>query len=464
MVIQSEPTIAAIATPPGLGGIGIIRISGPSALTILRKIFIPKKQTTEFTSHHLFYGWIKSPDTGQLLDEVLAVYMRAPHTYTRDDVVEIQAHGSFTALQQILTLTQDAGARLAEPGEFTKNAFLNGRLDLTQAEAVIELLQAKTAKGVRAAVNQLQGGLHSEIQEIIAMLLQIKALIEVAIDFPDDEIELLDADKLHSEMRQVVDTLQNLISAADHGRILREGLVAVIIGRPNVGKSSLLNTLLRVDRAIVTPVPGTTRDTIEEHLDIKGLPVKIIDTAGIREAAGEEIENIGIMRSRAKLAEADLVILLLDSSMPLQKEDYRLVTDTKDKPRVLAANKEDIGRPDFVNECKEAFPDQKINMISAKNNTGIKPLKEAIFTKATGQKSTGWAPEHAALPNIRHRAALVKARNAGQDFITNLSGGVSPDLLAIDMQTILDNLGDIVGYTTTEDVLDKIFGQFCLGK
>lgn len=463
MAIHLEPTIAAIATPPGVGGIGIIRISGPNALAILKKIFIPKNKSVVFTSHRLLYGWIKSPVTNQFLDEVLAVYMRAPHTYTRDDVVEIQAHGSFVALQQILTVVQDAGARLAEPGEFTKNAFLNGRLDLTQAEAVIELLQAKTGKGLRAAVNQLQGGLHGEVQGIIDTLLKIKAVIEVAIDFPDDEIELLNADVLREQMQQVADALNNLILAADHGRILKEGFSAVIIGRPNVGKSSLLNTLLREDRAIVTPIPGTTRDTIEECLDINGLPVKIIDTAGIRDTEGEEIEDIGIKRSKSKLAEADLVLLLLDSSMPLQKDDFKLIADSKDKMLVLVANKADIGRADFTDECGEAFPETKVTVISAKNGTGITQLKEAIFTTVTGQ-GTDWAPEHAALPNLRHRASLVKAHSAAQCFINSLTTGISPDLLAIDLQAALDNLGDIIGYTTTEDVLDQIFGQFCIGK
>jgi tRNA modification GTPase len=352
---------------------------------------------------------------------------------------------------------------LAEPGEFTKNAFLNGRLDLTQAEAVIELLQAKTGKGLRAAVNQLQGGLHTEIQGIIDTLLGIKALIEVAIDFPDDEVEILDTTQLSDKMGSVVSTLKDLILASDRGKIVKEGFSAVIVGRPNVGKSSLLNTLLQEDRAIVTPIPGTTRDTIEEYLDIKGLPVKIIDTAGIRNTQEEEIENIGIMRSKAKLEEADLVILVLDSSMPLQIEDHQLVSDTKDKPLVLVANKEDICRQEFIKECTDAFPGNELTVISAKNNTGIKQLEEAIFTKATGQ-STDWAPEHAALPNLRHRASLAKACEAGQDFIDCLAETIAPDLLAIDLQSTLDNLGDIVGHTTTEDVLDQIFGQFCIGK
>ncbi len=463
MANNPEPTIAAIATPPGLGGIGIIRLSGSNALAILKKIFIPKNPPASFTSHRLFYGWIKDPETKELLDEVLVVYMQAPHTYTRDDVVEIHAHGSFVALQQILALVQRSGANLADPGEFTKRAFLNGRLDLTQAEAVIELLQAKTGKGLRAAVNQLKGGLQEEIQEIIAKLLQIKAIIEVAIDFPDDEIDILDAGSLREQMNQIITTLKDLILAADHGRILKDGFSAVIIGRPNVGKSSLLNTLLCEDRAIVTPIPGTTRDTIEEYLDIHGLPVKIIDTAGIRDTQGEEIENIGIMRSKAKLKEADLAILLLDSSMPLQKEDLQLFAEIHDKPLVLVANKADISRQDFDLEYSKAFPDCEVTIISAKKNTGIKQLEDAIFTKATGQ-NTDWAPEHAALPNLRHRASLIKALDTGRCFIASLQETVSPDLLAIDLQSTLDHLGDIVGYTTTEDVLDQIFGQFCIGK
>jgi len=458
-----EATIAAIATPPGLGGIGIIRISGPQALTILKQIFVPKNQQASFISHRLYYGWIKKSAADQLVDEVLAVYMRAPYTYTREDVVEIHAHGSFAALRQILDLVQNAGARLAEPGEFTKTAFLNGRLDLTQAEAVIELLQAKTSEGLQTAVNQLQGGLHHQVQKLCDALLEIKALVEVAIDFPDEEFEVLQPEVLRDKMGRVINVLENLISAADHGKIFKEGLSAVIIGRPNVGKSSLLNALLKEDRAIVTPIPGTTRDTIEEYLDIKGMPVRIIDTAGIRDAKGEEVEEIGIMRSKTKLHEADLVILLLDSSMPLQEEDAQLFCAAHEKALLLVANKTDIRRQDFMAECRQAFPGAEITAVSAINGSGIDRLEDAIFTKVTGRNTT-WDPGYATIPNIRHRAALVKAVEAGRSFTGGLTTDLSPDLLAIDLQTALDYLGDIVGYTTNDDVLDKIFGEFCLGK
>ncbi len=466
MTTPCEPTIAAIATPPGLGGIGIIRISGPKSLSILKTIFTPKHQPSpsDFVSHRLYYGWIKNSATDQLIDEVLAVYMQAPHTYTRDDVVEIHAHGSFIALQQIMSMVQGAGANLAEPGEFTKKAFLNGRLDLTQAEAVIELLRAKTGDGLQAAVNQLQGGLHSKIQQISNNLLKIKALLEVAIDFPDEDVELLQTEDLNRTMAQVTSDLKNLILAAEHGKIIKEGFAAVIIGRPNVGKSSLLNALLCEDRAIVTAIPGTTRDTIEEYIDIKGMPVRIIDTAGIRDTEGEEIEEIGIKRSKAKLHEADLVILLLDSSMPLQEEDHKLFASAKTKPLVLVANKADIVKDDFTAICNKAFPNIEITTISAKNGTGIKELEEAIYSRATGHDSIGWDPGHTALPNFRHRASLVKTLNGCQTFITGLTGDLAPDLLAIDLQTALDNLGDIVGHSTTEDVLDQIFGEFCIGK
>ncbi len=462
MSLKLDSTIAAIATPPGLGGIGIIRISGPAALTILKKIFIPKVPSCSFISHRLYYGWIKEPKTDRCLDEVLAVYMRAPHTYTRDEVTEIHAHGSFAALQQIMAQVIKSGARLAEPGEFTKNAFLNGRLDLTQAEAVIDLLRAKTSQGLSAAVQQLRGGIKEEIKKITELLTTMKAMVEVAIDFPDEEAEILDSATLKGQIEPALKRLENLISAADHGKIMKDGVSAVIIGRPNVGKSSLLNALLREDRAIVTSVPGTTRDTVEEYLDILGLPVHIIDTAGIRQAKGE-VEEIGIQRSMAKLAEADLVIMLLDASNPPHTDDEQLFAEAAGKPLIIVVNKIDLKQPDIVREHYAKFPDTAIVAISAKTGDCLPQLEALIYKTITGHGYSA-EPRHSAVPNLRHQAAMAKALKAGRSFLQGLNNELAPDLMAIDLQTALDYLGEIVGYTTTEDILDKIFGDFCLGK
>ena len=459
----SEPTIAAIATPPGPGGIGIVRISGPDAKLILSRLFTPKRPTPHPLSHHLSFGWIKRPSSGQILDEVMAVFMAAPHTYTRENVAEIHCHGNFLILHEILVLAQEAGARLADPGEFTKRAFLNGRLDLTRAEAVLEVLKARTVEGLRLAVNQLQGGLHRQIQEVVDALIRLKAIIEVAIDFPDDDIEIIDADLFRLTVNSTITpTLAELISAADNGKIFRDGIAVVIIGRPNVGKSSLLNTLLREERAIVTAEAGTTRDTIEEQITVRGIPVRIIDTAGIRDSQ-DVVEEIGIQRSREKMALADVVLLLIDAAQPVLQEDLDLLAGVDRKRLLVVANKSDLCSPQTITALRGRFPGHAVVAISAKHGTGIHELEEALFAQVTGQAS-GWDPGYSTVPNARHRAAMSKAQAACLDLLACLDQGLSPDLLAIELQTVLDHLGEIVGFTTSEEVLDKIFGEFCIGK
>jgi tRNA modification GTPase len=462
---SGEPTIVAIATSPGPGGIGIIRLSGPKALTIHNKLFVPAKPpaNSQFSSHRLYYGWIRDPISGQKIDEVLAVYMRGPHTYTRDDVVEFHCHGNFLILQKILSLSQEAGARLAEPGEFTKLAFLSGRIDLTQAEAVLEVITAKTSEGLHLALGQLEGGLHQEIQAVCDLLISIKAIIEVAIDFPDDDIDIVQPETIKQQINlEVIPNLENLISSADNGRIYQDGVSVVIVGRPNVGKSSLLNSLLREDRAIVTATPGTTRDTIEEYLNIKGMPVRIIDTAGIRDST-EMVEEIGIQRTRAKLAEADLALLLVDSASPITKDDLLLLDSIKEKPFIIVANKSDMCDPTAPPDLEKHFAGQVIVKTAAINGDGIQQLEAAVFSMVTSHFS-GWDPGHTVAPNVRQQAAISNALTACNDLVNGLTQKLTPDLLAIELQTALDHLGAIVGYTTTEDVLDKIFGDFCLGK
>ncbi len=455
-----EPTIAAIATPPGPGGIGIIRISGPESKSILTKLFKPRTKLKQLSSHKLYYGWIVPQENSPPLDEVLAVYMKAPSTYTREDVVEIHCHGSFIILKEILSHIFLAGARPAEQGEFTKRAFLNGRIDLTQAEAVIELLNAKTKEGLDIAVNQLRGNLHSEIEEVRDILVGIKAILEVAIDFPEDDVDIIDPDKRKAEIREkVMPVLQQLILNSDRGQIFREGISIVIIGKPNVGKSSLLNALLKKDRAIVTEIPGTTRDTIEEYLNIHGIPIKIVDTAGIRDAEGA-VEKIGIQRSKEKLEEADLVLLVLDSSSPLQQEDYDLHQSIGEKQILIVANKNDISKKESFSVN---FPHTPTIPLSAKTTEGIKDLEDAIFEQVTDDMSD-WDPGCSSAPNIRHKSSLEKTLLACSRIMRGLEENIPADLLAIELQSSLDSLGDIVGYTTTEDVLDKIFAEFCIGK
>ena len=468
---STEETIAAIATPPGPGGIGIIRISGPLALPIFQKLFLPHHKTKlqDYESHHMYYGWIIDPANSSPIDEVLAVFMQAPHTYTREDVVEIQCHGSYPVLQEILNIICTFGGRLAEPGEFTKRAFLNGRLDLTQAEAVLELIEARTDLGRSMAIGQLQGRLHEKVSAIRERLLTMRAIIEVAIDFPEDETDILDSAALHEQLRaEVQEPLAVLIARADEGKIFREGISAVILGRPNVGKSSLLNTLLEEERALVTPVPGTTRDTIEEFINIRGMPVRIIDTAGIRHTR-ETVEEMGIQRAQAKLADADLVLFILDATEPVTEEDqdlYNSIKQNSKKQKVLfILNKIDIAPGTSPEQYKTLLGDEELVAVSAKLHTNITKLEDKIFSLITGNpKGTGWDPGAAVVPNVRHKDALKKALDACRRAEQGLNVNISPDLLAIDIQSALDHLGDIVGETTTEDVLDMIFERFCLGK
>jgi tRNA modification GTPase len=467
---EETATIAAIATPPGRGGIGIIRISGPQAMNILQRLFVPfGKPTSEtsFRNRHMYYGWIADGERDLPIDEVLAVYMRGPQTYTTEDVVEIQCHGSYLVLQEILTQIFAAGARPAGPGEFTKRAFLNGRIDLTQAEAVIDLIEARTREGLVLAATQMQGRLHQQIVEIRNVLISLRAVLEVAIDFPEEDQDIIDSAVMLKQLQdEAVLPLEKMIATADQGKIYREGISAVILGRPNVGKSSLLNCLLKEERALVTPVPGTTRDTIEEFINIKGMPVCIIDTAGIRPTE-EIIEGMGIQRAKNKMATADLVLLIFDASEPLNSEDYQLYTSCrKENPSglfLLVANKCDLPEQKNFSRDIKTLADEPLIRISAKKQIGIELLFDTIFNIMT-KDGKGLEPGAAAVPNLRHKEALAKTLVACQRVGTGLQDGLPPDLLAIELQTALDHLGEVVGATTSEDVLDMIFDRFCIGK
>lgn len=460
-VPQKTDTIAAIATPPGTGGIGIIRISGSKALPILRRLFHPHGNHRRFQSHKLYYGTVQTL-SGRVLDEVLAVYMRSPATYTREDVVEIHSHGSWLVLRSLLSEVFTAGARPAEPGEFTKRAFLAGRIDLTKAEAVIDLLQAKTDSGVRLAVQQLQGELLSQFEAIRDGLIGILAVVEVAIDFPDDDVEILDGRQLTAQLKQeVIAPIERLLKLADQGRVIREGVSVVIAGRPNVGKSSLLNGLLQEERALVTSVPGTTRDTIEEMISIHGVPVHLVDTAGIR-AHDDLVEELGIERARRKLAEADLVLFLVDASAGLTDQDLALYETIRDRKHLVVLNKMDLVDDYQLSQLCEKFSPHVPVCISARRRDGLDAMLESIYREVTGDESLQEHP--ACAPNVRHKAILTTVYSACKRLHDALQVQAPADLLAIELQTALESLSDIVGLTTPEDVLDRIFSEFCIGK
>ncbi|WP_028318700.1 tRNA uridine-5-carboxymethylaminomethyl(34) synthesis GTPase MnmE [Desulfobulbus elongatus] len=454
-------TIAAIATAPGTGGIGIIRISGPDALALLRAVFVPRTLRSHFTSHTLYYGTIVDRQ-GRMLDEALAVYMLAPHTYTREDVVELHCHGSYLVLQAILRTVIAWGCRLAEPGEFTKRAFLAGRIDLTRAEAVIDLLQAQTEAGARLAANQLQGQLFDRLEAVRQRLIGFLALLEVAIDFPDDDVEIFDTTLAATQLQTgVIAPLEQLIALAEQGRIVREGVKVVIAGRPNVGKSSLLNALLREERALVTPVPGTTRDTVEERIDIHGIPVHLVDTAGIRRHE-DAVEALGIERARRKLAEADLVLFVVDASAGMEPRDRELYETVREKRHLVVLNKCDLVAAGQVQALAGTFAGATVVTISARQGEGIEALQEAVYQILIA--GSGFTDQIDCAPNTRHRAVLVRSVEACQRFGRAMATGAPVDLLAVEVQTALDELGDITGLTTPDEVLDAVFSQFCIGK
>lgn len=462
-ITQEFDTIAAISTPPGEGAISIVRLSGEQAISIADAVFQSgKKKLIDVSSHTIHYGHIFDPEKYQMMDEVMVSIMRKPKTFTREDIVEINCHGGIVVVNQILQLVLRQGARLAEPGEFTKRAFLNGRVDLSQAEAVMDLIRAKTDKAMNLAINQLDGNLSRLIRQLRQEILETLAQVEVNIDYPEyDDVEELTTRLLLEKANQVQKQIQALLQTAQQGKILREGLSTAIIGRPNVGKSSLLNHLLQEEKAIVTDIAGTTRDVIEEYVNVRGVPLKLVDTAGIRETE-DIVEKIGVERSRKALSEADLILLVLNQSESLTTEDKQLLDITSGNKRIILLNKTDlpsrINQEDLVPylENEPALP------ISVLTSEGLDQLEQAIadlfFGGNTGDKDASY------LSNTRHIALLEKAEHSLAEVIQGIESGMPVDLVQIDMTRCWDYLGEIVGDSVQDELITQLFSQFCLGK
>ena len=460
--LKEEETIAAISTPFGESGIGIVRMSGSSAEAIATRLFRPKGNQSCFVSHHFHYGEIIDNRSGKVVDEVLIVLMKSPKTYTREDIVEIHCHGGYFVLQKVLELALMHGARLALPGEFTKRAFVNGRIDLTQAEAVIDIIKVKTMAGLEIANHQLKGWLYKEMGQLKTSLVQNLALIEVHIDFPEEEIDAAPLREMEVEIEGMVQRLEGWIASYEEGRVFREGISCAIIGKTNVGKSSLLNVLLREERAIVTPIPGTTRDVIEEMLNICGIPVRLIDTAGLRKAR-DSIEKEGVRRARERLAGSDFILLMLDGSRALDEDDEEIFDEVKGKRKVVILNKNDLPQEISVDEVKNRFMNDRIVSISALKGEGIDALKKTIYSCLI-QRDFRSIPEYPMVANIRHKDALVRIRDNLSNAVKGMEEGMSIEFIAFEIRSALEALGEVVGETTSEEILNRIFDQFCIGK
>jgi len=454
-------TIAAVSTPLGMGGIGIVRLSGPQALDIAGKIFRSKTPEGPLRPRRFYLGEIIRPDDRRVIDEVLLVFMGQPKTYTREDVVEIQCHSGPLILQEILRAVLQSGARLAEPGEFTKRAFLNGRIDLTQAEAVIDLIHSKTQRSLDLANLQLSGRLAAEVLQIKEGLLDLLTLAEAAIDFPEEEVPEFSPREAVHRIQDAQDRLTAILSTYEEGKVYREGVAATIVGKPNVGKSSLLNALLREERAIVTAIPGTTRDVIEEVANIKGIPLRMMDTAGLRPAK-DAIEEEGIRRTRESLARADLAIWVVNGAEPLSQEDMDILPQVRGKKTVVAVNKNDLPQRISPEELQRQIPEASLISISALYGSGIEGLKDAIrFAVLDGKLESS---AEIILSNLRHKQALEASQDALSRSKQGLDQNLSPEFIVLDLQQALEALGEIVGETSSDEILERIFNQFCIGK
>lgn len=463
---MDSSTIAAIATPVGIGGIGIVRISGPQAPDIARTVFRragdePTRQAFHMESHRFYYGHVVIPESGGVLDEALLVLMKAPRSYTREDVVEVHIHSGPAALRAVLDLVLRQGAALAAPGEFTRRAFMNGRIDLTQAEAVIDLINARTERALHSATAQVQGGLRDRIVSIRAVVRELLAETEAAIDFPEEVGEGIDdAAFLERLTREALLPLQDLAARYDAGHILRDGLKVVVAGKPNVGKSSLMNRLLERERAIVTPIPGTTRDFIEESLVIRGIPILLTDTAGLRPSL-DPIEQIGIERTVSRIEGADLVLFMTAAGAPLTEEDREIHDRIRDKAVIWVENKRDLIGGGISDPPPEAWRWMPRVSISALHDQGIDDLKEMIETVAL---APSLACESAIIPNLRHLHLILAGVAALSAAADGIRSGTPFELVNMDIRSAQETMGEVIGEVIQEDILDRIFERFCIGK
>lgn len=463
MITRGFDTIAAISSAPGEGAIGIVRLSGDDALAIADKVYkLGQKKLSAQDSHTIHYGHIVDPKDGQEIDEVMVSVMREPKTFTREDIVEINTHGGIVATNRVLELVLREGATLAEPGEFTKRAFINGRIDLTQAEAVMDLIRAKTDRSMDLAVKQLDGKLSNLIENLRQDILNTLAQVEVNIDYPEyDDVEEMTLKLLGEKTTIIKDRIDGLLSTAKQGKILRDGISTAIVGRPNVGKSSLLNALLREEKAIVTDIEGTTRDTVEEYINIRGVPLKLVDTAGIRDTE-DVVERIGVERSKKALTEAELVLLLLNQSEALTAGDRELLALTQDHKRIIIMNKIDLPNQLLKESLLEWVEEDEIIATSMMTQEGIDALEEKIadyfFSGQSGEKDATY------VSNARHIDLLQKASQSLDEVRNGIDMGMPVDLIQIDFTRAWEILGEIIGENAPDELLTQLFSQFCLGK
>lgn len=455
-----DDTISAIATALGVGSIGVIRLSGPDSLAIADRIFAGREKLGRENARKLLYGHILDRK-GQPIDEVLAVFMPGPHSYTGEDVCEIQCHGGRQALQEILSLTYQAGARPAEPGEFTKRAFLNGRLDLAEAESVMDIINAKSRQALVAANRGHEGGLSRKVRELRKELRDLVVQLEAAIDYPEEDIEEVTYDRAAEVLAEAQGAVARLVRQGSAGRILREGLRTAIVGRPNVGKSSLLNSLLQADRAIVSNIPGTTRDIIEEQMTIGGIPLVLTDTAGLRDTE-DLVEKIGVERSRAALEDAQLALVVLDGSQPLSGEDRELLRSLKDRKKLILVNKSDLPQVLDTEELRREYGSSDVIVLSVKTGEGLEQveqwLQEFVYGEGSDSESSSMTQ------NARQQDLLEQALRSLEDALEGARQHLPYDCLTIDLTQTLHDLGEITGEDVPDEIIDEIFAQFCVGK
>ncbi|MBU6083457.1 tRNA uridine-5-carboxymethylaminomethyl(34) synthesis GTPase MnmE [Staphylococcus aureus] len=455
-------TITSISTPMGEGAIGIVRLSGPQAVEIADKLYKGKHLLNDVPSHTINYGHIIDPESKEVVEEVMVSVLRAPKTFTREDIIEINCHGGILTINRVLELTMTYGARMAEPGEFTKRAFLNGRIDLSQAEAVMDFIRSKTDRASKVAMNQMEGRLSDLIKKQRQSILEILAQVEVNIDYPEyDDVEDATTEFLLEQSKEIKQEINRLLDTGAQGKIMREGLSTVIVGKPNVGKSSMLNNLIQDNKAIVTEVAGTTRDVLEEYVNVRGVPLRLVDTAGIRETE-DIVEKIGVERSRKALSQADLILFVLNNNEALTQEDYTLYEVVKNEDVIVIVNKMDLEQNIDINEVKDMIGDTPLIQTSMLKQEGIDELEIQIRDLFFGGEVQNQDMTY--VSNSRHISLLKQARQTIQDAIDAAESGVPMDMVQIDLTRTWEILGEIIGETASDELIDQLFSQFCLGK